>query len=241
MNNPGVGWAMWMWFVVIGAMAQEAADAELVVVGERLSRAKEALQQDLKERGYWRFRIGKRTWFINRKLWKPGVMVHDEGFARVRGRAALPIGVDVRRNDLRTKMATGHVVVQSRRKRRQQKAELVQSLEPHLRAIRDARWAMARPEREAALMATLSALWFELTDPEGRVLPDRAAVREAIFQRWLRTASGEAGQGMRALVERFVESKVQPTEDRYTEDEITSIQQRVPDDRDLPAWATPSP
>lgn len=63
------------------------------------------------------------------------------------------------------------------------------------------------------------------------------AIREARFQRWLHTASGEAGGRMRSIIDDFVDRIVVHTHP-FTEAELAAISARVPDDRDPPPWAS---
>ncbi|MEN0066174.1 MAG: hypothetical protein AAGA48_28795 [Myxococcota bacterium] len=232
-----LAWLGWGW--IAAAMAQNAAPEELIVEGHRLTEAKEALHQELKSRGYNRFlQLGPRRWYLNPKLWKPGVMIHEEGFARVRGRPIMPLSVRyMKRVAFRPSYVEGVFLLQSKGMRRTQKAELVRNLEPHLRAIRDARWAMVQPRREADLQAELARLWFDRLDTHGTYLEDRAQIREALFQRWLATATGEAGGAMRAIIDIFVVDVVQTSNDPFTTEECQDVRARIPSDREPPSWA----
>ncbi|MEM6931073.1 MAG: hypothetical protein AAF602_29330, partial [Myxococcota bacterium] len=169
-----------IWFVV-SAMAQPRPVEDLVGVDARLAAAEKAVHRELKAKGYGRvLRLGPRSWYLPLKLWKPGIMLHEEGFVRVRGRPILPLMVS--RGDTSPKAVYGTFLVQPRGARRMQKAQLVQDLEPYLREIRDARWAMVRAEREAALREELAVLWFDGRLASGVTLADRRAIRQALFQ-----------------------------------------------------------
>ncbi len=52
----------------------------------------DAIHDALKQRGYLRMvRLGPRTHYVPLTLWKPRVMVHREGFARIRGTPIYPL------------------------------------------------------------------------------------------------------------------------------------------------------
>lgn len=61
----------------------------------RVHSVTDAIDHALKERGYIKLaHIGQRTHYVPLKIWKPRVMVHDEGFARIRGTTVYPIAVE---------------------------------------------------------------------------------------------------------------------------------------------------
>ena len=237
---------MWISCLVARALGAEpvlddAGVSEDVVVTapRKVSEAKEALHDALRAQRYVRLlRWGERSWYLNMKIWKPGVMLHDQGFVRIRTRAFTPIAIAPTANSLHV---TG--VVQGRRERWSSKAKLATYLEPHLRALRDAHWAQARPHRELELVDELVGLWFEGHDRAGHPLPDRRAIRGALLDRWLHTATGEPGAWVRSRIERFVEAHVQTSDHPFTSAELDRFLARMPPDRDPPqiARATQDP
>ncbi|MEO0600027.1 MAG: hypothetical protein AAF211_01245 [Myxococcota bacterium] len=217
----------WVGLLVASALGQQPGQD--VAPTQSLDAAREAVHEELRRSwGYRRFlRLGARSWYLHPKLWKPGVMVHDEGFVRIRGRPILPLGV--RRNAMDPRLTEGVFLVQPRGMRRMQKARLVQGLEARLRSVRNARWALARPEREARLRDELVRIWFERPEESD------AEARAAIVERWLRTSTGDAGAGMRAIIDRFVLDHVQPTHP-FTAEELAALLDRLTSDRDPPGW-----
>lgn len=225
-----------VWWLMMLAGAAEPEDDEIseeVVVEAqlRISEAREAVHRELRSQGYRRvLKLGDRSWYWNLgKMWRPGVMVHEQGFVRVRGRPLLPLGV-------RPSPFGGPVevvaLVQSRRKVMQQQARLTTSLGPHLQALRDARWAMARKEREKQLVEDLVTIWFEGRTREGELLPDRRARRRALFARWLHTAADAPGAWARAVVVVFVDAEVQTSDHPFTARELARYNAVVGADRE---------
>jgi hypothetical protein len=84
-------------WVVITALGADDVVEDVVVVGVRLSEARAEVDRALRDRGYLRLvRLGGRAYWLDpNQPWKPWVMVHREGFARVHGVRALPVVLPV--------------------------------------------------------------------------------------------------------------------------------------------------
>jgi hypothetical protein len=203
-----------MWWIA-AAFAEEPA-LEVIVAEQRLSTAKEHVARVMKGEGYFRLaHLGHRSYWISGKVWKPWVMLHDEGFARVRGVAALPLpGARTGPPLEGTPVATTTFITQSRRARRSQKERMVEQIEPALAEVREALWDIARAERLQERAERLVRIWFDTSRP--------AAERRAdIVREWLGTEPDEAGQGVRALIERFIDDEVQ-TSEPFTDAEVAA-------------------
>jgi len=60
----------------------------------RVHSVTDAIDHALKERGYLKLaHLGQRTHYVPLKIWKPRVMIHDEGFARIRGTTIYPMAI----------------------------------------------------------------------------------------------------------------------------------------------------
>lgn len=184
---------------------------EVIVAEQRLSTAKEHVVRELNDQGYLRLvRFGHRSYWINRQPWKPWVMVHDEGFARVRGVVALPIGLghpsppSTSAPVAEWDVAEVTFLTQSRRLRMSQRERLAERLEPALSEVREARWDLAFADRLQARAERLVAIWHDPT-------ASPAARRAAIVAEWLNTEPDDAGASVRALIERYIDDEVQPT------------------------------
>ena len=216
-------WWIGVWWGAWGVGLAQTASEEVVVMAEkRLAEAEDALHQALRDQGYGRvLRIGQRSWYLHPKLWKAGVMVHEQGFVRVRGRPVLPIfyGPIPGHPDLHGLTS----VVQTKGTRNVQKSDMVQAIEPHLHAIRDARWAIARRDREVALRKELIAIWFEGIAPDGTSLPTMRERRRALHARWRATADGLPGDGARAAIIAFIDDEVQPSDHPYQQTELAAL------------------
>ena len=216
---------MWWWALARAAAVDPTPVLEIRVVEERtLAEAREGIDVQLKGKGYLRiWRIGDRTWYLNPKLWKPGVVVHDEGFARVRGRRFYPMGVFPTERGQEV-----YAVVQTRRQVQQQKARLVADLEPYLRQIRDATWQLARADRAVAIRDELVGIWVDGIDAGGSEHPTYLARRRALSDRWLQTADGEAGRWARGIIGAFIDAEVQTSDHPFGDREIARVQASNP-------------
>lgn len=195
---------------------------EVVVVAERrLSETREGLARSLKDDGYLRvLSLGDRAWYWNRQLWKPGVMVHDEGFARIRGHAFVPLPmVTVRETPAGTRVYEATALTQGHRKVQAQRAAVASELEPWLRELRDGHWELARARRRVELQIALARLWFDGIGPDGTFLPEWDARRAALVARWRDTAPDEAGQWVRDDIEAFVDAEVQTSDHPFAPEE----------------------
>lgn len=121
---------------------------EVLVEGQRLSEIEQALRDRLKDLGYGRvITLGHRSWFVNHKVWKPFLMVHDEGFARIRTVPALPLGwgppiepptaypglangADLL--DHESDRPQAHLLTTSPRARKSERARIATTIEPYL-------------------------------------------------------------------------------------------------------------
>ncbi|MCA9490788.1 MAG: hypothetical protein KC621_12755 [Myxococcales bacterium] len=234
-----------MWWVLAAFGAEPAptpVSEEVLVEVQRLSEAREATRDRLKDLGYGRvLSLGHKSWFVNHKLWKPFLMVHDEGFARIRTVPLLPIGVGppIEPPSAYPGLATGADVIDhenqmpmasflttSPRARKSERARIATTLEPYLANIRDASWALARVEREVELREELVAIWFDGLSADGTPLPTAAERRAALIERWLRTAPDEGGAWAREAIEAFVDDEVQPA-DPFTAEEVAAANARA--------------
>jgi hypothetical protein len=210
---------MWLWWVV--ARAEPEAPMEITVEGTRLSTAQLAVHRELRQEGYLKLvRLGQRSYYLQpMKLWKPNVMIHSEGFSRVRGVRAMPVMGLYQTQESRYEAKSGWkpavntvpFATQSKRQARAQAERLAGQLEPLLAEVRDARWEMARAERAIVLREELNRIWLDGLGPDGERLPDMASRRSALLARWRDTSEGPAGAWAREIVLSFVESEVQPT------------------------------
>lgn len=231
--------------------ADEVDDEVWVVAERRLAVARDGIHRTLKERGHVRiWRLGQRSWYLNSKLWKPGVVVHDQGFVRMRGRPALPLFVPASPTpgDTVTQIYDPYgsrelidegmhtpppqtFLLQHRSRIRNQKARLAADLEPWLAQLRDAHWGMARAQRQLALRDALSRAWFDGLDEVGQPLDSYRSRRAALAARWLDTADGTEGDWARSQIEAFIDEEVQGSDHPFRPDEIAQIQRDSPHQR----------
>lgn len=245
---------MWWWTVALAAEpslepeqtspdpsepSSPVAAIEVVVTAERrLASAREGVHRHLAEEGYLRLlSIGERSWYLNRALWKPGVMIHEQGFARVRGRRLLPLPLSVpapEEVELQrlSQPAPGAAAspsarvgrltfaYQSRGAVEGQRARVIDGVEPWLREMRDARWSLAQGYRSIELRDQLVGIWFDGIGPDGAQITDYRARRAALLDRWLAVADGEAGDWARAEIEAFVDDEVQSSDHPLLPSEI---------------------
>jgi hypothetical protein len=225
---------LWLWMA--GAYGQQP-DYEVVVAEQRLSTAREEVRRVLKNEGYLRLvGLGHRSWWISPKLWKPWVMVHDEGFARVRGHMVVPVGLSNSGgtpNPLNPPIVVSGVpdgppppvtmsfATQSRRASNRQREALATEIEPALAQVRDALWDRARVDRLLERAERLRQIWFEGVGPDGQALASAAERRAALVAEWLDTEPDDAGASARAVVEEFIDAEVQP-EAPFTPEEIAA-------------------
>lgn len=211
------------WFFSLAlAQVPEPATLEVVVVAERrLSETKEGLHRSLKDQGYVRlWSLGERSWYLNRQLWKPGVMVHEQGFARVRGHPVIPLPIpSIYQTPDGTTVYEMTAITQGRRKVQSQRDAVIGRLEPYLRDLRDGQWALAQGQRRIELQVELSRLWFDGVAPDGLYLPEWDARRAALAARFRATAPDEPGQWARDLIEAFVDAEVQTSEHPFEAEE----------------------
>jgi hypothetical protein len=225
---------------------------EIVVAGQRLSSALDHLHSTLRRRGYLRIlRSGHRAYYFTPRLWKPWAMVHDEGFARVRGVPVVPVAVSgapprafdrwgepLPQLHSDTRQIYSTVTLPGRVSGRARDA-LVAEIEPALAEVRQARWELARPERRTAIREALVAIWLDEVAPDGTVLPDAMSRRWALAALWCNTAPTESGAWARALVADFVDARVQPSDHPFRADEVAATNAACPfeDDAFAPAPA----
>lgn len=215
---------------------QEARDSdemiEVIVSGQRLSEANEAVRERLHGEGYFKLiGLGERSFFVNSRPWKPWVMVHEQGFARIRGVPVMPLppGPSTMLDPYGEPLpkpsggVTANFQTQSMRAVRNQRERLAEKLEPLLADVRDAHWEIAKFDRIAAVRDSLARIWFDETSPEGVVLPNPAARREAIAALWLHTEPDEAGALIRGVVGTFIDEEVQTSSDPFLPDEVAEV------------------
>lgn len=230
---------MWWWCVAIASgepPATAEADGEILVIGERrLAETRRQLAQQLQGKGYLKiWSVGDRTWYLHPKLWKPGVVVHDEGFARIRVRRLIPLpeppieGMGGEGDSGPTVVVQSRFLVQPQRQIQQQRTRLAQDLEPHLREIRAATWQLAQRQRELDLRDALAGIWIDGIDRHGATMPTYRARRAALAARWLHTADGEAGRWARGLIGAFIDDEVQASDHPFTQREIATTQEDNP-------------
>lgn len=227
---------MLAWLCLAVAVAQTADVPEEVIVTapRRLSEAIGATHRALRARGYVRvLRLGQRSIYLHPQLWRPRVMVHDQGFARIsRGPPVLPAGASIERLEWGaepTEVYTTHWVVQSRRKRAGRKRDLALMLSSHLRAIRDVHVDQAQAQRRLVLRDQLVEIWFDGHTADGTAVPTYRARRHAIFDLWCHTTPGASGAEVRDAIERFVDKIVQRSDHPYSAWELAWLDQKAGD------------
>ncbi len=226
---------MWWWGVAIASgepPATAEADGEILVIGERrLAETRRRLAQQLQGQGYLKiWSVGDRTWYLHPKLWKLGVVVHEEGFARIRVRRLIPLPAPPPEESTggggssQAPAVQTRFLVQTRGQLQQQEARLAQDLEPHLREIRSATWQLAQRQRELDLRDALAGIWIDGIDRHGATMPTYRARRAALAARWLHTADGEAGRWARGIIGAFIDDEVQASDHPFTQREIAAAQ-----------------
>lgn len=185
------------------ALAQEPPDDQ-VFVGEEilvtaelgLAEARGELDRALAELGYGSgVRLGDRTVHLNKKLWKPSVVVHDWGHVAVRGRSVTPLFLTLA-------PITLHGVFGSPRMARQQESRVHAELEDELADWRSSLATMGHLMRLEQVLAELEAL-------EAQPAALKARMAEIVAG----CADSPEGDDVRALVLRFARSVGQPLGD----------------------------
>jgi hypothetical protein len=231
---------MWTLWIALASAADPAEEddvsIEIVVQGHRLQEARDALRFALGDLGYRRVLGGdQRGVYFTPKLWKPWVVVDDDGFARVRALRFLPIPGRLHRPEAfpgilqdpgaSTLPPVGSVTVatQSRRAASQERARLVSTLEPYLADLREAHWQLAKVERAVALREELVGIWVDGVAADGTPLPTFAERRAALVARARRTTEGEAGEWVRAQIAAYVENVVQVSDHPFGDEELAIL------------------
>lgn len=222
-------------------------DYEVVVTADRdVAEARERVQQAVRDLGYGRgLTLGQRTHHRHPLFWKGGVMVHEQGFARIHvprfvvlpGTPEDPVPKAARSESQLLKgetptlppVASVTFLIGGRRWRQGQLSAIASALEPHLREYRDAIAHREQAWRLLELHGVLDRAWEAGLAPDGTPIGDTPADRRAwLADRWLNTADTVDGAEVRLRIAQFVQLRVQPSDHPFTEAELASLAARSP-------------
>jgi hypothetical protein len=212
--------------------AEPAPDEELDVVAgpTKVTRARAALYQSLRDRGY---RKGKREGafqvFVDRNPWKPRILVHDDGWVTVRRAPPRirPPGVDfadqARPQDWLWCAIAPTACVSlggwfvGERKMQPQIARAYDSTRDEVRALHDAVAEAAFETRlNRDVPAQLEALWAAQAPAGER--------RRALYTFWdSRAEDNPEGRAVRQAVADFLDAIVQTSPEPFTEAELATL------------------
>ncbi len=210
------------------------AGEEIVIEADAdLAQARGALDAAIMDLGYGTPRRRRDRTVYPRDLgsvWKPKVVVYDNGLVTVRQRSITPLMVmpDIQRDDegeLESVTAEAVGLASGKRTKQRMEATVVEAITPQLRSWRDAMARRHLADRRSTLREELAAAWFDGVDPQGRPLATHAERRAWMIAAWLNTADNDAGETVRRDIERFLGEVVQRSEHPLTEDELAAANQ----------------
>ena len=239
------------------APADEADDSspdeQIIVVGRReIARRRAEIDHDLKKLGYTPKDRDGVTVYRPEVYWHPSVWVYDDGYVIVKRspvRFEPPIaGSSPLRylaclppfTPMSVRMA-GQTI--NKRKLEPQKAEVVYTIQPEVRAWQEALAHQATSLRVGQeVPALLVGTWDrgEPMEPGGPSLPTPAERRQAILTFWATRADNEEGTAVRGVVSDFVRFVVQESETPATAEEIAAAEARCGCGPLLPPPAQPA-
>lgn len=228
----GPGGPVIAWILAI-ALADEPerrlqdVDYEVVVEREASVReARAAVDARVKELGYAKtVTLGQRSHHLHPQLWKGGVMIHEQGFARIHVPQVLPIQVRPAASGVGGEAT---FLLSGRRVRLGRKTAIAAALEPLLREYRDAISAREQAWRLLELHEQLHLAWEQGVAPDGASIGDAWEARRAwLVGRWLNTADNPDGAEVRARIAEFVRLRVQVSGHPFTEAELATANARA--------------
>jgi hypothetical protein len=218
------------------AMADDA-DETVVVEGDRVAAARQALAAKLADEGYSRsVNRGDMVVFKPDDGWKWRVRVHDDGwvdmkkspprihaagadFASDNANPAL-WALCLIRPDRCIDPGTNLVQVTDARVVKRQGERMADAIDPEVRGLRDAITDQATEHRlYVELPAQCAQIWGDAAVPAA----DR---RAALFDLWDSRADTSAGNGARDAIAAFLRSEVQGSADKFTDDELAAFNAR---------------
>lgn len=191
-----------MHWLLLGALwAAEPAVDEEIVVSSRYTPAQARAQVEavLQDHGYVRRPgLGQRTVYFHPQIWRPRVVLRDDGSWRVRQRLVTVMAVTLH-------PTTVHGVWDSPRTARSMKARLIQDLEPSLWSWQEAIALDALDRRLEEVRVEARQVCEEGLAPDGTVLATTEERRAWLEAMAARTAQTEAGEAVRRVVEDALE------------------------------------
>ena len=221
----------------LSALAAEAADpvpGEEIVVEARANTeaARQALEDALLSLGMVKGpHVGDRTVYRPLRPWKPKVTVYDWGGVKIRARLFQPIGIgptimadDMAPSGYPVTTVTWGVkgTLSGLRTKRNMESRTFAAIEPELEAWTTALGDEGLARRLVEVRAQVVAIWVDGAAPDGSPLPTAEDRRAALLAMWLNTADSDPGQRSREVVEAYVDSVVQCSDDPFTEPEVRS-------------------
>ncbi len=221
-----------------GASAEEAGvSEEIIVFGRReIARRRAELDRDLRKMGYKAKDREGVTVYRPESAWKPSVFVYDDGYVILRRSPPRFESYVEGQSNLRylacippfTLMCIklGGVLV-SERKLTPQKMEVVDAIQPRLKAwqgaiSRDVMSTRLGQEIPSMLVATWER--GEPTEPGEPALPTPEQRRVAILEFWATRADTPEGAAVRAVVSDFVRLVIQESDTPATPAEIAAAE-----------------
>jgi hypothetical protein len=213
----------------------------IVVYGDLLvERARQALISDLKEQGFTEV-IDKGDYLLmrNEQAWKGDVIVHDDGWVRMKRQPAQFESPDFTYAKKGSALAWAHCLViptlcmrvggvtLSRRRWMSVSEDTMGEISPDAVVFGD-RVADRRVEDVmATLPDALIALWEQGTPlTEGPVLTTTEARKAAILTYWESRTDTIWGDRVRSVIDAFIRAEVQHSDSPFTELEIAAFNER---------------
>lgn len=217
---------------------------ETVIVDWQMQvvRARRELESTLEDLGWNQNRRRRGDWVIytNPTPWKPMIMVHDDGWMKIRRR-----GVHFSRPDVGdlsgwevplelalcviAPFACVHLegLLVSDPILERQKQIVVSGSSAAVGAVADTIANRESSERLENLPVELDSIWLMGIDPlTDEKLPDFARRRALLLERWLTPADNPYGDAVRRAVEDYLSFMVQVSDHPLTQDEIDSTNTR---------------
>jgi hypothetical protein len=207
-----------------------ASDEEIVVWGDRLERARAAVQQRLEDLGYkeGRTKDGRTHWTPEARedRWKPRIWLDDDGWFTLDTPAATYEKVGFQNNSVRLPDAEFSPALSrnleqvvsygptfrtsTKGQRFAVEAKVTRQLTDVVEALRLAQGDRGLSFRLEGLPDELDRLWHEGLGPDGHAYPDVYSRQAALLQLWADRTRTRAGETVRRAIGNYLLGEVDP-------------------------------